>query len=105
MFHPISPEVDFIPNVHYSKCLKISSYTHFLKCNQRESAFHRLTLRARQFPLETLLDIMKEELLLGFGVRLKHSKISAFRIHGDTDGSVDVRQFFQADSFKHRSRI
>lgn len=48
---------------------------------------------------------MKEGLLLGFGVRLKHSKISASRIHGDTDGSVDVWQFFQADSFKHRSRI
>lgn len=48
---------------------------------------------------------MKEELLLGFGVWLKHSKISAFRIHGDADGSVDVCQFFQADSFKHCSRI
>lgn len=81
---------------------QIISIHYFLKCNQRRYA---LTLCAKQLPLETALDIVEEELLLCFGVRLKRSKISSFRIHGDADGSVYVWQFLQPDSFKQRSRI
>ncbi len=38
------------------------------------------------------------DILPCFGVGLKHPKISAFRVHGDADSSVDIREFLQADS-------
>lgn len=40
-----------------------------------------------------------------FGVRLKHSKVSAFRVHSDADSSMDIGKFLQANSLVHCPRI
>lgn len=49
--------------------------------------------------------VLETDLVPGFGVSLKHTKVSSFRVHCDADSSVNKREPLQTDPFIQRASI